>query len=208
MPISSVSITEIRPSASSVEVDFTAQGLILSGVVDLTGFVEVVSGGFSPTILASSEIDETQGRDNRDYTYAVDVSGVEAGDYTVRVVWEDDTGSSGRDSKAVTIPEDGGDDGGTGGGGLLLSDLTITCGLSTFNARVGDRVEVEYSIDGAAPPGESYEVDVDLYSNGTFIETLTEGISPNGAGGGEFEVELPTEGNYDFGVELSNLRRV
>jgi hypothetical protein len=208
MPISSVSITEVRPTANSVEADFTAQGLIFSGTATLTGFLEVVDGGFSPTILASSPIEESQGADTASYTYSVDVSDVPAGDYTLRVVWDDESGNSGRDSTSVTIPEQ--DTGGGGGGGddLLLSDLTLTCSLSTFDAEVGDTVTVEYDIEGFAPPATSYAVDVDLYSNGTYISTLTEGISPNGGGGGEFEVELPEEGNYDFSVEKSNLRQV
>lgn len=208
MPISSVSITEVRPTANSVEADFTAEGLIFTGTATLTGFLEVVDSDFSATVLASSPIEESQGSDTASYTYSVDVADVPGGDYTLRVVWDDESGNSGRDSTTVTIPEQ--DTGGGGGGDddLLLSDLTITCSVSTFDAEVGDTVIVEYDIEGFAPPATSYDVDVDLYSNGTYTSTLTEGISPNGAGGGEFEVELPTEGNYDFSTEMSNLRQV
>lgn len=211
MPISSVTIDAIRPTADSVEVDWTAQGLIFTGTADISGFVEVVSGGFSPTVEASTPIDESQGRDTESYTYSVGVSDVPAGDYTARVVWNDGEGNSGRASQSVMIPEGGSDGGGEpggGGGGLLITDLTLTCSLSTFDASPGDTITASYDIEGAAPPAESYDVDVDLYSNGTFINSQTEGISPNGAGGGSFGVELPAEGTYDINVELSNLRRV
>lgn len=109
------------------------------------------------------------------------------------------------DTQTFTVGESGG---GEGESSLTLGDLSVNCSIPTGDYSPGDTTTVFADIEGFAPPGESYEVDVDLYSNGAFTDTLTEGISPNGAGSGEFEVELPTEGNYDFGVELSNLRRV
>lgn len=213
MPISSVSITDVRPTAGSVEVDWTAEGLIFSGTDTISGFVEVVSLGFDTDILASTEIDETQGQDTASYTYAVDVSDVPEGDYSVRVNWSDDEGNSGLASTDVSIPaSDGGDNGGGDqppeGDGLLLTDLGVTCSVSSFDASPGDTITVDTDVSGFAPPGTSYEVDVELYVNGGFIDSETVNVTVNGSTGAELAFVVPEVGDYTPEVELANLRKV
>jgi len=209
MPISSVTIDNVDTTADVVTVDWTAQGLIFSGTASITGFVEVTGGGFNPTILASTPIDESQGRDTASYTTGVDVSSVSSGSYTVRVNWEDDEGNSGLPSTGVTIPE--ADSGGGGSGGddeFTIGEITVNCSASAFEATPGDTVEITADLEGFAPPSTMYDVDVDLFVNGEYIETKTETISPNGADAADFEIVLPEVGDYDVSVELSNLRQV
>lgn len=209
MAISSVTIDSVDATSDAVTVDWTAEGLIFSGTTPITGFVEVIDGGFSVDILASTEIAESQGQDTASYTTGVDVSSVPSGDYSVRVNWEDDEGNSGSPTASVTIPE--ADSGGGGSGGdeeFTIGEITVNCSASTFEATPGDTVEITADLEGFAPPGTSYDVDVDLFVNGEFLQSKTEGISPNGGGATDFEVVLPEEGDYDVSVELSNLRQV
>ena len=209
MPISSVSIDSVDATANAVTVGWTAEGLVFSGTATITGFVEVIDGGFSADILASTPIDESQGSDTASYTTGVDVSAVPAGDYSVRVNWEDDEGNSGSPTTTVTIPE--ADSGGGGSGGddqFTTGEISVNCNAETFEASPGDTVEITADLEGFAPPGTSYDVDVDLFVNGEFLQSKTEGVSPNGAGVADFEIVLPEVGDYDVSVELSNLRQV
>lgn len=205
MPISSVSIDNAQTDANSVVVDWTAEGLIFSGVAKITGFVEVVGSGFNPTILASTPIDESQGRDTASYATGIDVSDVPAGDYTVRVNWDDDDGNSGRPTASITIPKPG--SGGGGGVGLTIGELSGNCTQSRSTVSPGEAVTFEVDVSVATPPTESYTVNVDLYVNGRFDGQETVSISPSGAGVAEFFVQFPSKGSFDVGFDFSNLRK-
>lgn len=205
MPISSVSIDNAQADANTVVVDWTAEGLIFSGVANITGFVEVIGSGFNPTILASTPIDESQGRDTASYSTGIDVSDVQSGDYSVRVNWSDGEGNSGQPTASVTIPEPGGSGGGSVG--FTIGELSGNCTQSRSNISPGGAVDYEVSVSGAAPPAENYAVDVNLYVDGTFRASDTVDISPNGAGSAEFTIQFPAEGSFDVGFEFSNLRK-
>jgi len=190
--------------------------LIASGTIDFEATIEVISGGFGGSALASTTVEHSIGQNNRTFTDTLDVSGVSGGDYTVILNWDDSEGNSGTTSGNVSISGDG-------GGSDPPSDppadppddpigdppeadpeqIPISCSINGSQFEPGETFVVTADI-GASPVSTAVSAAIGVTANGTTVASETVTVTPNSGTVVNFDLSFEQEGGYNIATYVAS----